>query len=117
MDLAAPLPAMVHAVLFILLPMPAIAVAQSYFQGMILHSRRTRSITESVLIFLGVVTAALVAGVLWGGAAGLYVALGAFTLGELVRTCWLWVRSRDARRAVSERDALPAPRASLLNSL
>jgi hypothetical protein len=108
MGLAAPLPAMVHKSLYLLLPMPAIAVAQSYFQGMILHGRRTRSITEAVLIFLGVVTVALIAGVLWGGAVGLYVALAAFTLGELVRTCWLWVRSRDARRAVSERDALPA---------
>jgi hypothetical protein len=108
MGLAAPLPAMVHKSLYILLPMPAIAVAQSYFQGMILHGRRTRSITEAVLIFLGVVTVALIAGVLWGGAVGLYVALAAFTFGEFVRTCWLWVRSRDARRAVSERDALPA---------
>ena len=108
MDLAAPLPAMVHKSLYLLLPMPAIAVAQSYFQGMILNSRRTRSITEAVLIFLGVVTVALIAGVLWGGAVGLYVALAAFTFGEFVRTCWLWVRSRDARRAVSERDALPA---------
>ncbi len=106
--LAAPLPAMVHKSLYLLLPVPAIAVAQSYFQGMILHSRRTRSITEAVLIFLGVVTVALIAGVLWGGAVGLYVALAAFTFGEFVRTCWLWVRSRDARRAVSERDTLPA---------
>jgi len=108
LGLAAPLPAMIHKSLYILLPIPAIAVAQSYFQGMILHSRRTRSITEAVLIFLGVVTVALIAGVLWGGAVGLYVALIAFTVGEFVRTCWLWVRSRDARRAVSARDALPA---------
>ena len=108
LGLAAPLPAMIHKSLYILLPIPAIAVAQSYFQGMILHSRRTRSITEAVLIFLGVVTVALIAGVLWGGAVGLYVALIAFTVGEFVRTCWLWVRSRDARRALSERDALPA---------
>ena len=108
MGLAAPLPAMVHKSLYILLPMPAIAVAQSYFQGMILHGRRTRSITEAVLIFLGVVTVALIAGVLCGGAVGLYVALAAFTFGEFVRTCWLWVRSRDARGAVRKRDVLPA---------
>jgi hypothetical protein len=107
MHLAAPLPAMVHRGLYILLPMPAIAVAQSYFQGMILHSRRTRSITEAVLVFLGVVTAALIAGVLWGGAVGLYVALAAFTFGEFVRTCWLSRRSRHARRAVRERDLAP----------
>jgi hypothetical protein len=107
MNLAPPLPAMIHRSLYILLPMPALAVAQSYFQGMILHSRRTRSITEAVLVFLGVVTAALVAGVLWGGAVGLYVALAAFTFGEFVRTGWLWQRSRPARRAVQERDLTP----------
>jgi hypothetical protein len=105
MDLAAPLPSMVYTSLFILLPMPAVAVLQSYFQGVILHSRRTRSITESVVIFLAVATVALVAGVIWGGAAGLYVALAAFVLGELIRTSWLWLRSRQARSDLRERDA------------
>ena len=105
MDLPAPLPTMVHRCLFILLPMPAIAVWQSYFQGIILHSRRTRSITESVLIFLGVATVALVAGVIWGGVTGLYLTLGAFVVGELIRTCWLALRSRGARSALRERDA------------
>ena len=105
MDLAAPLPAMVYKSLFLLLPMPAVAVYQSYFQGVILHSRRTRSITESVAIFLGVAAVALIAGVMWGGAAGLYVALGAFVIGELVRTMWLWLRSRPARLELRARDA------------
>ncbi len=107
MDLAAPLPAMVYTSLFLLLPMPAVAVYQSYFQGVILHSRRTRSITESVAIFLGVATVALIAGVMWGGAAGLYVALGAFVIGELVRTTWLWLRSRPARLELRARDNAP----------
>jgi hypothetical protein len=105
MDLAAPLPSMVYTSLFILLPMPAVAVLQSYFQGVILHSRRTRSITESVVIFLAVATVALLAGVIWGGAAGLYVALAAFVLGELIRTSWLWLRSSQARSDLRERDA------------
>ena len=44
---------MVWTSLFLMLPMPALAVIQSYFQGVVLYSRRTRSITESVSIFLG----------------------------------------------------------------
>jgi len=108
LDLADPLPAIAHRSLFFLLPMPAIAVAQSYFQGVILHSRRTRSITESVAMFLGLVTVFLIAGVLWGAVAGLYLALSAFVAGELVRTFWLWLRSRSARRYLRERDAVEA---------
>ena len=105
MDLADPLPTIIHRCSFVLVPMPAIAVFQSYFQGIMLHSRRTRSITESVAIFLGVAAVALVAGVVWGGATGLYVTMAAFVLGELVRTFWLWLRSRGARRELRERDA------------
>jgi hypothetical protein len=105
LDLADPLPDMVRRSLFFLLPMPAMAVIQSYFQGAILHSRNTRSITESVGMFLAVVTVTLVGGVLWGTATGLYVALGAFTAGESLRTFWLWLRSRRARRQLREGDA------------
>ena len=82
LGLVDPLPGMVRGSLLILLPMPAIAVVQSYFQGVILHSRRTRGITESVALFLAVVALLLVGGVLWGAVTGLYFALGAFAAGE-----------------------------------
>ena len=112
LDLVDPLPKMAWRCLFIILPMPTISVAQSYFQGMILNSRRTRSIPESVGLFLVVVGIVLVAGVLWGAVTGLYFALGAFTLGELLRTFWLWFRSREARRRLRERDAVAADEAA-----
>jgi hypothetical protein len=105
LDLADPLPHMVRRSLFFLLPMPAMAVIQSYFQGVILHGRQTRSITESVGMFLAVIAMILVGGVLWGAVTGLYVALSAFVVGELLRTFWLWLRSRPARRHLHERDA------------
>jgi hypothetical protein len=105
MHLADPLPTLIHRCTFILLPAPAITVLQSYFQGIILHSRRTGSITESVAIFLGVASAALVGGVVWGGATGIYIATGSFMVGELVRTVWLWWRSRGVRRELRARDA------------
>jgi hypothetical protein len=88
--------------LFIILPGPAISAAQSFYQGMILNSRRTRSIPESVGLFLVVVTLALVAGVLWGAVTGLYFTLASFTFGEFVRTFWLWQRSRDTRRRLRD---------------
>jgi hypothetical protein len=105
LDLADPLPHIVRRSLFFLLPMPALAVAQSYFQGVILHSRRTRSVTESVGMFLAVATMILVGGVLWGAVTGIYLTLGAFVVGELLRTFWLWLRSRPARRHLNGRGA------------
>ena len=113
LHLAEPLPHMVWVSLFILLPMPILAVLQSYFQGAILYSRRTRSITESVGMFLGIATLILVGGVIWGAAAGLYVALFAFLIGELLRSFWLWVRSRDVRRELNRGGAAPPGRAPL----
>lgn len=118
LDLADPLPHMVWRSLFFLLPLPALAVVQSYFQGLILHSRRTRSITESVAVFLGAVAVALLASVLWGGATGLYLAVLAVSLGELLRTGWLWLRSRDIRRRLGsnppDRPEVATPPASSL---
>lgn len=105
LNLVDPLPDMAWKSLFAVLPMPAIAVAQSYYQGVILNSRRTRSITESVTLFLAIAGALLVGGVIWGGLAGLYFTVAAFTFGEFVRTIWLGLRSRGARRLLKERDA------------
>jgi hypothetical protein len=104
LDLVDPLPRMIWICLFIMLPGPTISVAQSYFQGVILNSRRTRSIPESVAVFLLIVGVALIVGVLWGAVTGLYFALGSFTLGELLRTFWLWQRSGEARARLQERD-------------
>jgi hypothetical protein len=105
--LAAPLPDMAWRSMFWLLPLPALTVAESYFQGLILHGRRTRGITESVGIFLVVVAVALLGGVLWGGGTGLYVAICALVSGELLRAAWLWHRSRGVRAALVVRDAAP----------
>ncbi|MCJ7659111.1 MAG: hypothetical protein MUO67_08175, partial [Anaerolineales bacterium] len=65
--------------LLIALPLPALSVWQSWYQGAILHSRRTRGITESVVIYL--VTSAIVlgSGVIWGKTIGIYFGLAALT--------------------------------------
>lgn len=82
--------------LFFALPMPALAVLQSWYQGLIMSSGRTRAVSEAVGFSLVIAIGILVAGVLWQGVTGIYLALGAFTVGELVRAAWLRRRSRPA---------------------
>jgi hypothetical protein len=82
--------------LWISLPMPGLSVWQSWYQGAILHSRKTRGISEAVAVFLVSCSALLWAGVLWGEATGLYVGLAAFVIATFAQTVWLWVRSRPA---------------------
>jgi hypothetical protein len=89
---------------WIALPMPILSVFQSWFQGAMLHDRRTRGITEAVIIFLVSCSAMLWAGVAWGRTTGLYVGLGAFVLATLAQTGWLWLRSQPAVRLVRERE-------------
>ena len=80
--------------LWLILPLPALSALQSWYQGLILHGRRTRGITESVLVFLIFNTFLLWAGVAWGQATGLFVGLAALTVSTFAQTAWLWYRSR-----------------------
>jgi hypothetical protein len=91
--------------LWVALPMPGLSVLQSWYQGTILHSRRTRGITEAVAISLLVSGLVLGAGVAWARVAGLLVGWLAFDIGNLVQTAWLWVRSRPAMCEMKVREA------------
>lgn len=82
--------------LWIALLVPGMEALQSWYQGVIVHSRRTRAITEAVAIYLATNGAILLGGVLWGGMTGLFVGLAAITAGRLAQTTWLWHRSRAA---------------------
>ena len=103
------LAALAGGALWLALPMPALSAAQSWYQGAILHSRRTRGITEAVAVFLLVNGVILFAGVAWGGATGLYVGLMSMVISTLLQTGWLWQCSRAARRAAGDRDILASP--------
>jgi hypothetical protein len=92
--------------LWLVLPGPTLAVLQSWYQGAMLHDRRTRGITEAVVIYLIVSTAVLWVGAVWGSIHGLYVALAAFTTAGFAQSLWLWHASRPAILAVRQRDAL-----------
>ncbi len=106
--LTPPLAEVARRSLWIALPMPALSVLQSWFQGALVHSRRTRGVTEAVVVYLLVSVAVLWAGVAWGQIAGLYVALAAFTTGSFLQTAWLQIRSRGTLRALQARDSAQA---------
>jgi hypothetical protein len=90
--------------LWITVLLPAFAAIQSYLQGIIMHSKKTRSITEAVFLYLAASIVVLGAGIAWSGANGAYVALASMAVGELLRTAWFFWRSREPRRALRERD-------------
>lgn len=103
-DVAALPPALVpraQIALWLGLPIPGLAALEAYFQGLLLHTRRTRGITEAVLLGLVVNGLVLVIGVLWGGIAGIYVGMAALTAGYLARAAWFWLRTRAAVRMVT----------------
>jgi hypothetical protein len=103
--LALPLVALAQTALWIALPIPALNVLQSWYQGALTHKRRTRAITEAMAIFLLTSSAILWAGVAWGQTTGLYIGLAAFGIGTLAQTVWLWYRSRAIMRSLQVRDA------------
>jgi hypothetical protein len=84
-----------RAGLWFALPIPAMSVYQSWYQGVILHSRRTRAITEAVVIYLVTVAAMLWFGVLSDVWIGLFVGLAAMSISMVLQTRWLWWRSRS----------------------
>ncbi len=84
---------------------PAISVLQSWYQGAILHSRRTRGITESVVVYLATIVLVLGAGMLWGRIPGLWVGVTAIVVGNGAQVAWLWHRARRPLAAMFARDA------------
>lgn len=101
--LAPPLVELARLGLWIALPIPITSVLQSWYQGVILHSRRTRGIIESVVVYLVISGLVLVAGVIWNKTPGLFVGLAAFSASMVGQTAWLWLRSRPAMRMVEGR--------------
>lgn len=92
--LSPPLADLARTAVWLVLPLPALSVLQSWYQGNILHGGRTRSITEAVVVFLIVNALVLIAGILHGAVTGLYVALAANALGALAQIVWLRHRCR-----------------------
>lgn len=75
---------------------PGFSTIESFFQGILLHRRQTRGITEAVALSFFIVSLILVGGTLYGQITGLYIGLIAAVCGTLVQLLWLWARSRHA---------------------
>lgn len=86
------------------LPLPALSVLQSWYQGVIVYSKRTRGIPESVVVFFVTVLSVLGIGVIWNGITGLYIGLAGFVVANAAQAAWLWVRSRPVMQQVRARD-------------
>ena len=98
------LAALARVGLWISVLLPALNTLQSWYQGILLQSGKTRGISEAVALYLTVTGLALWGGVLWGKMIGLYVGLAAFSLGMVAQTFWLWVRSRPFLKLLLARD-------------
>jgi hypothetical protein len=89
--------------LWIGIPIPAMRALQSWYQGQLVHARRTRGISEAVLVFAIVDAAILVSGVQLAWSSGLRVALVAFCAARVAQTIWLAVLARrEASRAEAD---------------
>ncbi len=86
--------------------LPGLNTLQSWYQGVLLNSGKTRGISEAVAVFLLTAGFLLWAGVQWGDVIGLYVGLIAFSVGMLLQTLWLWFRSRKVLAGLEARDLL-----------
>jgi hypothetical protein len=91
---------------WILLPVPALATLQSWYQGAILVDGRTRGIPESLVVFMLTAVVILGIGIVWNPIAGIYTAMIAFTAANLTQTMWLWYRSRHVMGEINLREEL-----------
>ena len=90
------------------LPLSAMTVLQSWFQGAILVSHKTRAVSESVTIMLVTLLIVYGIGVRLQTQPGLFFAIGGLMVANVAQMSWLWWRSRPVMRALNERDMKPA---------
>ena len=93
--------------LWLLLPMGAVTVWQSFHQGLLVYAHRTRAVTESMLVLLVAHVTALGVGVAWRSVPGLMFAALALTAGGVAQVAWLAHRSRPLRRGEPTPAAAP----------
>lgn len=77
--------------------LPATAVWQSHYHGLLVAAHRTRAVTESVAVFLLLTAAVLLVGVWlqrWNGLAVTLIALSAGQVGAAAWSRWRWMRWR-----------------------
>lgn len=78
------------------LRLPAIAVLISWYNGQLVHHRRTRGITEATTVYSLTMVALLWLGIRVQRFAGLPVAIVAFEIAGFGQVAWLWNKSRKS---------------------
>ncbi len=71
---------------------------QSWFQGIMVYTQRTRGIPEAVAVFLFVSLGVYLHGIISANTAGIYIGVLGFSCGMVAQALWLWYRSRQAVR-------------------
>lgn len=95
--------------IWLAIPLPALSVYQSWFQGAIVYGRQTIHITISVCIYLVSIALVLGIGISSGAVAGIYAGIAALTLGFLAQTAWMWIGSRATMKKIKDRDCGEIP--------
>ncbi len=75
--------------------LPGLSAIESFFQGILVQSHQTRSITEAVGIYVLTSASILLTGTYYGEVAGLYFGVLAVSSGLICQTLWLWYRSQN----------------------
>lgn len=88
------------------IPLPAMAAVQSLYQGVLVHSRRTQGITESVAALLLGTIGVLALGIAWQGPEGIMFAAAALVVGNAAQTGWVWWRARGELALLEARDGV-----------
>jgi hypothetical protein len=83
---------------------PAANTLQSWFQGLIMSSRKTRGIPEAVGVFLITTVLIYTAGIVQARFTGIYIGVLGFSLGMSAQAAWLWYRSRGPLRSILARE-------------
>jgi hypothetical protein len=84
----------------LLIPGSLISPLNSWFSGVILHSRRSRVVTEGMAVYLAVYVLALWLGGRAAPVSGIFLAVSSSMLASLFQTAWLAFRSRPAIRGL-----------------
>lgn len=98
--LAPPLALLASQGIWLAVVMPGLGVLQSWHQGVLVHSHRTRAITQAVILYLAVTAILLVIGIGWGRVPGIFVVLTAMAIANAIQVGFLGLRSRAALHAM-----------------
>ena len=80
----------------------ATGFGSSFCQGLLVHAHQTRSVTESVALFLLVIVVGLIFGAHGDWFAGAIFAFMTYALGQVAQFTWLFIRSGNTRRALGQ---------------